>query len=227
MDEQFDPIIPEPVQELSPPKSRARIGFVVLSILIAISVGWYVFMKVRHGSPTEVGISTPSPTLNLENTLEYKFYDPNLPFSIRYPNNYCPTQDIGAVVIHDESSPCGGNNAINTKDNFLIIFGFPEIGVNTTQEYIKSDRFKDLIPTGTTRMIGGYEATQLENPITHESMWVFLTDYKFQFSEKMKQQMSGESLGDVKYGVAIQSKLSNDLAGKTVEELILSTFNFK
>ncbi len=218
MDNELPPIIPTQIQESDPAKPNVLIGIIVLLLIVVGGMGYYIFEYKKET------INTPSPTPNLENTFEYTFYDPNLPFSIHYPKDYCWTQDIGAVVIHDSSSPCGGNNSINTKDNYLMIVAFPEFDVSTTKEYLASAKFEGTRSTGKKRMIGGYEAIQIEDPDdpNHDTAWVFLTKYEM----KDSGYQSDIPLPENRYGVVIQSKLPDDPIGKAAEELILSTFTF-
>ena len=177
-------------------------------------------------APEKTSKQMPAMTRSLENTLEYKYYDTNIPFSFRYPKDYCWTQDIAAVVIHKPPF-CGGNNAVNVKGSNLTVFAFPEGGVKTTEEYINTERLRNLQKTGEKRNIGGYNAIGLADP-QHPStkIYAFLTTYEFKFPENMK--VSDEvKQQHIKYGVIIESNLGDEPGGKEGEEIILSTFIFR
>lgn len=172
--------------------------------------------------PKQVPATTPS----LENTLEYKYYDKDIPFSFRYPKDYCWTQDIAAVIIHKPPF-CGGNNAVNVKGSNLIVFAFPEEGIKTTEEYVNTKRLRNLQQTDEKRNIGGYSAIGLVDP-QHPStkIYAFLTNYEFKFPENMKVPNEVNQQHN-KYGVIILSTLGSEPSGKEAEELILSTFIFQ
>lgn len=172
--------------------------------------------------PKAVAQTKPS----LENTLEYKYYGPGIPFSFRYPQDYCWTQDIAAVVIHKPPF-CGGNNAVNVKGSELVVFAFPEETIKTTEEYLTTERLRSLSRTGEKRTIGGYTAIKLadeKNPTA--IIYAFLTNYEFKFPENL-QVPSEMQEQHYKYGVVIQTTLHNESGGKEAEELILSTFTFQ
>lgn len=189
------------------------IGIVIVIVVISGVVGYYYINKNRN---------QPS----LQNTLEYKYYDTNIPFSFKYPKDYCWTQDIAAVVIHKPPF-CGGNNAINVKGNDLTVFAFPEEEAKTTEEYINTEQLRNLQRTGEKRNIGGYDAIGLIDP-QHPStkIYAFLTNYEFKFPEDMPVPNEIEEQHN-KYGIIIQSNLGDESGGKESEELILSTFIFR
>lgn len=184
----------------------------------------------RTKSPPETKLKQTSTTNpSLENALEYKYYDPNIPFSFRYPQDYCWTQDIAAVVIHNPPF-CGGNNAVNVKGDNLTILAFPEEGVKTTEEYINAEQLRNLQKTGEKRNIGGYNAIGLMDP-KHPGtkIYAFLTNYEFEFPEIMQGVLIPNEIKqqDYRYGVIIQSNLDDGSGGKEAEELILSSFVFR
>ena len=196
-----------PVSE-SAPRSRAWVGIAIIAVLALAFLGWFFFVRNSYA-----------------HTLEYTFYDPQLPMTFRYPDTYCVTQDIGAVIVHDKSSPCGGNNSVNTKDNFLLIYAFPQVGVTTTKELVDSKHATNEL-TGNKRTIGGYEALELKDP-SGQIGWVFMTDYSFKLdsnpSDPNNNMMAGTS---TKYGVVIGSKLPDTAEGRRVLETVLSSLKF-
>jgi hypothetical protein len=179
--------------------------------------------------PAKTTTPPSSPKISLENTLEYKYYDKNIPFTFKYPKDYCWTQDIASVVVHKPPF-CGGNNAINVKGAELLVFAFPEENIKTTDEYIdllKAERSKNIQKAGEKRVIGGYQAVKLFDSQKPDILtYAFLTDIEFTFPIDNKLgQMSGQNSHN-KYGIVIQSTLHNESGGKEAEDLILSTLTF-
>lgn len=216
-------------------KGFVNIVLIVLVVMLAGALGYVVLVRKvtpaeqtqsNNSQNTQPTIPPPSNDTVSQNTLEYKYYDQNIPFSFRYPKDYCWTQDIAAVVIHKPPF-CGGNNAINVEGSNLTVFAFPEEGVKTTEEYINIERLRNLQKTGEKRNIGGYNAIVLVDPQRPSTkIYAFLTNYEFKFPEdipvpdEVKQQ-------HYKYGVIIQSNLGDESGGKKSEDLILSTFIFR
>jgi cell division protein FtsL len=169
-----------------------------------------------------------------EDTLEYTYYDKNIPFTFRYQKGFCWTQDIGAVAVHNKLQFCGGNNTINIiNENILLIIAFPEEKVNTTEEYLELDRLKSFEVTGKSRDIGGYKAIELRDILNPGVLiYAFLTDYVFDYSNSelfKSEQFQHLKLPDIepsRYGFVIRSGLSKEEGGKEAEELILSTLKF-
>ncbi|MEK7576955.1 MAG: hypothetical protein AAB482_04670 [Patescibacteria group bacterium] len=181
-------------------------------------------------SPKPVSPTPPSSAkISLEKTLEYKYYDKSIPFTFKYPKDYCWTQDIASVVVYTPSF-CGKNNASNVKGNGLLIFVFPEENIKTTDEYIdllKAERSKNIQKTDERRTIGGYQAVKLlDSKDSTVLTYAFLTDIEFTYPEDpIWGQMSGQNSHN-KYGIVIQSTLHTEPGGKEAEDLILSTLTF-
>ena len=226
------------------------IGIVIAIVIIGGATGYYYMSKNRNepesstqaqkqtettpnpqpekqpAAPEKTPKQTPVTTPSLQNTLEYKYYDTNIPFSFRYPKDYCWTQDIAAVVIHKPPF-CGGNNAVNVIDKAtLMIFAFPEENITTTEEYVTTERLRSLQKTNEKKIIGGYTAVKLiDTEHLDRIMYAFLTNYEFKFPENEPKPI--DTPQSLRYGVVIQSTLSAESGGKEAEELILSTFTFR
>lgn len=116
---------------------------------------------------------TPTPTPNSQAVITYTYFDTNIPFRIQHPGNLCATQDIATVVIHDYSSPCGGNNSVNTTTNYMLIYAFP-LGVETTAELKTALEEDGVTVLSDTRTIGGYQALRYYDDELYG--WAFVTN---------------------------------------------------
>ena len=181
-------------------------------------------------SSPRVSAAVPSkPQTAVADTLVAGSVNINIPFSFRYPKEYCFGFDIGAVFVRP-AGLCEG--ALKEPvEKIFAVRAFPDEKAKTTEEYLQTDYLlRSFQKTSQTRIIGGYKAVRMKDPQhPNNTIYAFLTKYNFSTKELDPDNTLNipDNLPEMKYGVVIISNLSQVTGGKEAEELMLSTFRFE
>src|SRR3989344_876918 len=190
-------------------------NLVLLLVVIVLIVGAFLLNKADSTSSKDN--SLPVQEISYENTTEYQCYFPGVPCSFRYPSDYDVSVDIGSIMIYKDSPERALGIVIVDSIGFID----EDTPARTTEEWIRSEEFKDFTITSEKRTKGGYEATKLLAISDPVHAWVFLTDYEMEVELELPEEFP-----PVKIGITIYSSLGDSQEEHLAEEIVLSSFKF-